>query len=203
MLLPLVPFRTVVVQHQLVVGQGGIPLQLVPIQVGTESEPLPGPTDAGERERNRTFWQRFIDEICFDHPDQSPPRHGGNNWVRMALPDPLGWITGFRSRDRAGFFFALKGDAGRRIFENLSASAPLLQGEIGSNLDLDVESDELFKATIGVYHARQFDDEASDGGLMEWLKSAANRMITALRPRLAAWSTSADILDQDFQQSDP
>jgi hypothetical protein len=39
----------------------------------------PGAAGSASRDQNKAFWNRLINEVRFDHPDQMPPRHGGNN----------------------------------------------------------------------------------------------------------------------------
>ena len=64
----------------------GLPLRVEPATPDEEDFSTILPVRDAAREVavsvNRTFWQRFIDEVQFDHPDQSRPTHGGDNWVK-------------------------------------------------------------------------------------------------------------------------
>ena len=51
-----------------------------------------------KRERNRAFWNCFIQEIQFDHPDQAPPTHRGDNWCRIKLFRPIRWLSAWLGR---------------------------------------------------------------------------------------------------------
>jgi hypothetical protein len=183
--LPTIPMRTEVLEQRVIVGANGIPLRFETAEVANEeAEAAVEPTHLAERYHNRSFWQKFIDGMHFDHPDQPPPRHGGNNWVKIDLPEPAGWMTGFRSKDQVGLFVTLRGERGGEAFDSLESEATVLQAEIDSPLRFDRKTEEPFKGTIGTYHA--LSKTISEEELCEWLTRMANRMVTALRPRLTA-----------------
>jgi hypothetical protein len=90
LVVPLVPFRTEVVRQRVIVDQRGAPLQLEePVDDsadGATPRRTADPAAADRRIQDRAFWQRFIDGVRFDHPDQTAPRHGGHNWVKIDMP---------------------------------------------------------------------------------------------------------------------
>lgn len=131
---------------------------------------------------NRAFWQRFIDEVAFDHPDQPPPRHGGNNWVKLAMPAPATGLTGYRMGQEFGFFLNLAGQQGREAFEALRSEAEVLRQESGCEPIFTEKAAEPFKGSLTFMRPPA---GASEDGQLAWLKATANRLVTALRPRLA------------------
>lgn len=199
LIIPTIPLRTEVLQQRVIISETGMPLRL---EEPTSSETGDVATTAIERTINpgqaerkaldRAFWQRFIEEVRFDHPDQVPARHGGANWVKMDLPDPAGWLTAFRSsgaKEEIGLFLRLKGDDGRRLFDELAADLETLRSESDLPLFAQVRAEQPFEADLGVSRLRSaFADE--DQQLL-WLKDAANRFITMIRPRLSQFSETA------------
>ena len=184
-LLPVVPFRTEVVQHRIIVDAGGKPVLLA---TGSEEAETGSPAilaGRGEQpERNRTFWQRFIDTVRFDHADQPPARHGGNNWVKLQLPAPAGGLTAYRSRGEIGLFLRLRSEGGHALFDRLAAAADELRAEIGADLTFEVRDQEPFNGLIAVKHAWG-GAEMTDDDQLQWLGRTSNRMINAFRLRLA------------------
>lgn len=197
---PAVPFRTEVIQQRVLVSAAsGVPLQIetaLTPSANTEHamESVVDPDQVDRRAKNRAFWQRFMDEVQFDHPDQPPPRHGGDNWVKTALPDPVGWLTAFRStgsRAEVGVFMTFRDkDGEREIFETLAADLEPLRSESGLDLVTRMRSSSPFWAEIGAFRARStfVDDDAQ----LEWLCATANRLVSAMRPRLSVLSEAAE-----------
>src|SRR5207244_1450795 len=123
------------------------PLRLEPVASAAEEEAevAVNSENAQQRARNREFWDRFIDQARFDHPDQSPPRHGGNNWAKVALPPPATWMAAFRSKERTGLFLTLSGEDGQVAFDCLEADSASLEKEIDPQLRFTRESESPFK----------------------------------------------------------
>lgn len=178
--LPSVPLRTEVLQQRVLVNGDGMPLQLeAPEIVSAASdetmESVVDPERANRRGVNRAFWQRFIDQVQFDHADQLPPRHGGDNWVRIPLPEPLGWITGFRSagtRAEVGLFLTFHDEDGQNLFEGFHNDMAELRSESGLDLVTRLKSAAPFHAELGVFRPRS--DLADDEQQLDWLCDAAN-----------------------------
>jgi hypothetical protein len=186
---PNIPLRTEVIQQRVIVGGDGLPLRLEAVSSDPAEEAVAAadPAAAQQRNINRQFWDRFIERARFDHPDQPPPRHGGNNWVRLELPSPAKWMAGYRTKDKAGVFITLNDDAGREAFETLEADRTNLETEIGLPVDFKREGDAPFKAQIGVSRAL-LPATGGDEELLEWLTRTTNKAVSAFRPRLAALS---------------
>lgn len=178
---PHVPFRTEVVRQRVLVDPSGAPVRTEDeaAQEAEEAAVDPGRTEA--RARNRAFWDRFIAAARFDHPEQAPPRHGGDNWVRMPLPSPAKRLSAYRYGRRIGLFVVWEpGDPARR----LEAEIDTLREETGlADLRYEPRTDPALGHTISVET-----DAAALGGedaQIAWVADAANRIVNALRPRLA------------------
>lgn len=183
LVVPALPLRTEVLRQRVIIDGEGMPLRLEEPSDRTAeaAETLADPERAAAREVNRAFWQRFIDTVRFDHPDQPTPRHGANNWVRMALPAGR-WLTAYRTATEAGLFVPLDGDEGAALFERLEASATSLHDECGLDLLFIRKQVEPFKGVITV--TRPLVGLASADDQQAWFADAANRLVNALRSRL-------------------
>jgi hypothetical protein len=110
--LPWIPVRTTVLEQRLLIGPNGLPVALEPEQdAAAEIEEQINPAAKEKKAQNRLFWQRFIDTLRLDHPEQPRPAHGGNNWVRLRFPPPAEWLTVYRTPKELGLFFRLRGKA--------------------------------------------------------------------------------------------
>lgn len=195
---PTVPLRTEVLQQRVLVDLGGMPLYLEtpePISAppADTMENVVDPDRVNRRGINRAFWQRFIDEVQFDHADQLAPRHGGDNWVRVPLPDPLGWLTAFRStgsRAEVGLFLTFREEDGQALFDEFHNDIAELRGETGLDLVARLKSDRPFHAELGVFRPRS--DFADEGQQLDWLCHAANRFVSLIRPRLSLMAEAAE-----------
>ncbi|WP_417524087.1 hypothetical protein [Marinovum sp.] len=179
LVVPSIPFRTEVHRQRILVTSDGIPLEVDNRESDVEVETVTDPGSADRRAQNRAFWQRFIDEVDFDHPEQPSPRHGGNNWIRIPLPGDV-WMTAYRNDRMTGLFIPKK---------HVDAVADLLREE-GEAIRQEISLpglrfhtlDDPAKPTIAV-------DEPltalpSEDAQIEWLTETANRLVNALRPRL-------------------
>jgi hypothetical protein len=188
LVVPSLSLRTHVVEHRVVVDGKGVPLSLIVEDESDEVvETLVYPDRGAARDQDRAFWQRFIDGARFDHPDQSPSRHGGRNWVKMDLPAPTGSLTAFRAvGGRAGLFIVLRGEFGATTFAALVVQVNQLRQETGLNLSFTQKQGQPFRGDILALREATILEPTSDDRLLIWLGDAANRMINAFRPRLSA-----------------
>lgn len=186
MVLPAIPFQTRVVPQRVLVDRDGRLLQAAePEDDMAAVEVAVDPAAAAQRRVRRAFWDRFIREARFDHPDQPPPRHGGDNWVRIDLPPP-GWITAYRSGDRAGVFVRLAGEGAAEAYDNLLAERAALEAEIGQALRFGPTVGKPGVFEVEATHVVNPAEGAVEDAQRAWLLDTANRFVTALRPRLAA-----------------
>ncbi|WP_052175106.1 hypothetical protein [Paracoccus sanguinis] len=186
---PHVPFRTQVVRQRVLVDGTGAALTIE--EEGAEERigaaPDTAPTVASpERQAtlaaNRAFWQRFIDTCRFDHPDQPPPRHGGNNWAKIPLPEPARWITAYRWNDprwkgRAGL--TLVEQEGADLFARLAAMTPEIEMEMAP---FPVRWGAILNPSRTCF---SLDEPLGCTDTIGWLCAASNRMVSVLRPVLA------------------
>ena len=68
------------------------------------SDDIPSRLSTDERQATNDFWNNFISTVKFDHPDQSLPRKGGYNWVKIDFPDPFKTVAGYRTVKTFGIF---------------------------------------------------------------------------------------------------
>ena len=191
LIVPSVPVRTEVIQQRVLMTETGRPLRIEETgdDVAEASEQVVDPEQAKQRTSNRIFWQSFIDTVKFDHPDQPVPRHGGNNWVRVPLPEPVKWMTAYRSRDKLGLFLALSDNEGFAFYEWLEGQADALRQESGLPLtfEQDPSGSNRGQVSLTVPKAELVDDIAQ----LEWLRERANRLVTLFRPLISRWVDQA------------
>lgn len=187
--LPRAAMRTEVLTHRVLISEAGQPVIVTPEPIGTEAQDTSDrgtatPEQTAKMAANRAFWQRFIDEARFEHADQPAPRHGGNNSVRLAMPADAPWITAFRYAGEIGLFLRLRGEKGWQVFSQLEADAAALRSESGLNIVFPVKTEEPFESWIQATAMRA--DLGGDEEQLAWVKAAADRFVSAMRPRLKA-----------------
>jgi len=196
---PWVPTRTEVIESRVIVAEDGRTLPVKDVRVdgvlvgsagarghGTsDADQIVDPAKAAQRDHNKSFWDRFILETRFDHPEQLPPSHGGNNWVRIPLEAPVRWLTAYRANnDVMGIFARLTDEDGRQLATMLNDQLDGLRMESGLPLEIKVQSEEPFKADLSITQSTTGLGEDEQLG---WLSDTANRLVTLLRPKLSAW----------------
>lgn len=194
---PNVPLKTEVIEQRVIVAADGQHLKVKEVHVDSpagvrdrsdtaDADAIVDPDRAAQRESNKVFWDRFIAGSSFDHPDQGPPRHGGNNWVKIDLDGPVSWLTAYRSNDKMGFFLSLTDEEGRALADTFAEQLDGLREESGLDLSLNTRTLEPFKAEFAVVRNRT---GLSDEEQLTWLWETANRMVTLLRPLLSSWQS--------------
>jgi hypothetical protein len=195
---PAVALRTEVIEHRVVTDRQGAPLAVVTAEelaaeTQTEEiiERIADPGRPSPLARYRAFWQRLIDGVRFDHPDQTSPTHGGPNWVRIALPKPARWMTAYRSGTKeAGIFVTFHGEEGRRAYDALQAEIVALQTETGLILSFRIDKEIPFQGGVFAKMPGAPEEVADDDRVLTWVQGAANVLVSALRPRLVALGRS-------------
>ena len=128
LVVPQIPFRSQVVRQQILVDATGAAVQVEDPE-DTDVEASVDPEAAARKADIRAFWQTFIDEVVFDHPDQPRPRHGGTNYVRIPLPGATS-LTAYRTATGLmGLFLAGKRKA--EAYALLAAEEETLRAELG------------------------------------------------------------------------
>ena len=179
LVVPSIPFRSEVHRQRILVTSDGTPVEIDDRDNEYEMEKVTDPSGTDQRANNRAFWQRFIDEITFDHPEQPMPKHGGNNWIRIQLPGDAR-LTAYRTNDVVGFFIPEK---------HTDAISEILSEEQEIRQELDMPRlrfhrlNDVSKITVAVEEPLK--ELPTEDAQIEWLKYTANRLINALRPRLS------------------
>ena len=186
-ILPAIPFMTKVIKQRVIVDQEGVPLTLEPPQDDQlQADAKVDPERAASNQAARAFWQSFIDQVAFDHAEQTPPRHGGHNFVRMAMPEPLGQLTAYRTASgSAGFYCTLKDEGGEELFLDLEAVQDQMAQKLGSPISMQRVKDQPFEGTFELSYPGDTSDEDK---MLKWLLETANKLTSSLRTLLAQYS---------------
>lgn len=138
------------------------------------------------KRQNTVFWKRAIEEIQFEHPDQEPLRRGGNNWCKALLPDPLNWITAWRSKDRMGVFLRVKGEKAEDYYNFFMNNLDAMKSEIspdifveGPDYGVDDWGSALFislrKSNIDTLEPKNIDFQ------IRWFQEYLNKFVNYMR----------------------
>ncbi len=185
LLVPFVPFRTEVMRQRIVTDASGAPLELVDEDEALEVQEI-DPERAATLSANREFWQRFIDQVIFDHPDQSKPRHGGNNWVRVLLPSPARWFTAYRYQQASDVLgFSLLEEKGSGLLKSLANDQDDIRAETGLDT-LRFFAKHSREPGLAFAIDAPWSDFSDDEGRIAWLCDTANTLVNVLRSRLAS-----------------
>lgn len=191
--MPSVPLHTEVVKREVLVRPDGAPLErttpLDDVAPAQEFTAQPKAANAS-RLQNRAFWDKFIEQVKFDHPDQPPPRHGGNNFVRLDLPGPVQGLVAYREQPRtAGLFVKFLGADGREALQTLIEDQAALEQEVGQSVRFEITEGQDAARVAGLLSV-QFEAQG-DGAVREveqeqlaWLLRTSNALVNALRLRL-------------------
>ena len=134
--------------------------------------------NAASRDAEIAWWTP-VTQMRFDDPEQDPPKYRWRNHVRVQLPQPGLWLTGYASvsSNEVGVFLtghhAALADAMSRLGEE-----PLDDLPAGSA---------ILTARTGVpFYAvnRKRSDFPSDDAQRQWIMEMLNAYANALRPRL-------------------
>lgn len=183
LLVPHIPFRTEILRQRVLVDGQDRPL--VTEDVSEEEVEPPGTNGSDVRSANRSFWDSFISTVRFDHPDQTKPTHGGNNWVRISMPRPGRWLTGYRYQDSIGFFFVQDDTVD---LHGMIEEGNAMKSETGLS-DLRVEAGKR-PGVIKIAISKPIGEIGNEEAQLRWLTDTANRLVNAVRPRLAQLSTN-------------
>lgn len=188
-IVPSVPLRTEVVQHRIFVTDDGRPISFeMAANSDDETEAIVDPSRNASKSAEKAFWQAFIDQAEYDHPDQPKPRHGGHGWVRMAMPEPAGWMTAFRTKEgRGGLFIRFKGDEGEQAVAEIGAAKAQLEDDIGHQLNIETKNQHPYEAVVSINFAGPAGDDAS---FLAWLLRTSNAVSMTFRPFLSQLATN-------------
>ena len=188
LVIPSLPLRTEIIRQRIVVTPEGRPVALEPEESERGGVTAADAAVSSElRDAQRSFWERFIAEAKYDHPDQPKPRHGGYGWVKIPMPVPAKFMTAYRTREgRGGLMLRLTDETGEHAFEEIRAEQRSLEQQIGSGIALHKDASDPFNGLIEItFPGNTGNSEA----FLAWLLDVANRAVTALRPMLNAAAT--------------
>ncbi|MEX3930058.1 hypothetical protein AB4Y36_39730 [Paraburkholderia sp. BR10936] len=199
LLVPNVPVQTELVKREVFIsGRREHPAEQVERPVPERGEdPIASneprtaaPASSEARAKNREFWEYFISVARFDHPDQTAPRLGGNNYVRLSLPGPVNGLVAYRVADgRVGLFVNFIGPEGRELMHELLEDQDGLEGELALPVrfnfgDTAAGSDKVVGSMAVEYTPKEGVDKEKEQ--MVWLLWNTNVFVNVMRPRLAA-----------------
>jgi len=142
------------------------------------------PSEASERWNS--FVARFVTDIRFDDPGQSPPRRGGNGWMRLPLPQGL-YVNLYRSGGSGGTIGAqvrFPGVEGAALYQSLEADREGITAEFVANgLTLEWTGGDIPLLSATSSAPTPWDDSAEELQ-RAWLAQAANQFVNSPRPRL-------------------
>ncbi|SAK91604.1 hypothetical protein AWB78_04939 [Caballeronia calidae] len=200
LLVPAVPLQTEVFRREVLVRQDGAPFERTTVgdeaNAQQEAAALPKAANGARLEaklENRAFWDRFIQSARFDHPDQAPPRHGGNNFIRLDLPGPVQGLVAFRALPAtAGLFVKFVGAEGREALQALVEDQAALEQEVGEPIRFEIgdwNESEKIAGSLSVELKSEGNLEIRIDTQLAWLLRTSNALVNALRLRLGGSET--------------
>jgi hypothetical protein len=179
---PTTTLKTEMLRRQVMVDDQGRPVQL---EAETPEElPSTSPEAVSLRLADRKFWDTFIENASFDHPEQDGPRHGGRNYVRLSLPEPANHMVCYRTRADGGgigMYFRLIGEDGVGLFDQLQQRKADLEEQVGTQL---LFSNDDGSPTISIRKQLDIDDASTEPFQRQWLIDHSNSIVNTFRPLL-------------------
>ena len=188
-LIPSVPVRTETLTKTVLVTPTGAPVTIQEdVPEASEVEPSRQMTSE-TKARNAVFWDKVIEFLKFDHPDQGPARRGGNNWIKVAFLEPFQWITAWRSKDEFGIYLKLS-LSNEPEAEKAKAFFSERLDELKSGIDPHVRvetSDDKTGWARGFWIALKVTDTdtanpATEQMQIEWFQDRLNKFVNTIRP---------------------
>jgi hypothetical protein len=161
------------------------------------SASVTAPSGSAGTQKDREFWERFINEFRPTHPEQPRPRHGGKNYVRFELPAPLRTMVGYRVKGgppRIGVFIRFRSPEELDVYHALRAASDEILAESGVQFGwIDPEPDDPApKAELYAYRAvPRLDDPETEPEQRAWICQTANALLNSLRPRIKQAASAA------------
>jgi hypothetical protein len=153
-----------------------------------ESVPSIGGKPSAWKKQSIQFWQRFVEELHLDHPDQQPAKRHGSWNARLPFPSPGKYIGVWRekSENTLGVYLCCNdSDEGRVFYRSLVDDLVALEEEIDHALIHDDHSS--YNTTPFIMLKNMdfvVDDKAQEIAQLDFLKKYANRFVNVFRRRL-------------------
>lgn len=153
---------------------------------GSPSDGVPEPgrsVSSGSSIRDaEVAWWTPVTDMIFDDPDQESPRYRWRNHVRVDLGHGV-WLVAYLPDGGATLFLSGNREALDDAIRHLKSDPDLLpELPAGAGFNTGSKGEEYISAGEG--GASFADDDAR----REWIRSALNQFVNALRPRLKALS---------------
>jgi hypothetical protein len=189
-LCPSIPSETETVKRTVLLSTEGMPAIIeedLEVQTeGVSSSGVSRPMHQEVKQTNTLFWQKAISQITFEHPDQEPLRRGGNNWCKVSMPDPLKWITAWRTKDKIGIFLRIAGEDIDFYQQFFSERIDTLKAEISPDIRIEVPEGKDGWAEAFFLSLRLDDIDtlnlATETRQLEWYTEYLNKYVNYLRP---------------------
>ena len=189
-LCPSIPSETETIKRTVLLSTEGMPAiieeELEAQSEGASKSGSSRPMQQEVKQTNTLFWQKAISQITFEHPDQEPLRRGGNNWCKVSMPDPLKWITAWRSKDKIGIFLRIAGDDVEFYQQFFSDRMNSLKAEISPDIRIELPEGKDGWAEAFFLSLRLDDidtlNPATEKRQLEWYTEYLNRYVNYLRP---------------------
>ena len=139
--------------------------------------------------KNRAFWDDFMNRCRFDHPDQEAPRRLNVNSIRVPFLPPVNWITCYRvssGRKRIGIFMSFREEEGRGPYFLLKEKRKEIEEQI-VGIEFN-DSDPVYKddtPTISTDLDIDVTDDSTITEQTEWLHKTLNAWVNLFRPMLS------------------
>ena len=190
-LCPSVPSETETIKRTVLLSAEGMPAIIEEdLEIQTEGATTSGvsrPMHKEVKQSNTLFWQKAIAQITFEHPDQEPLRRGGNNWCKASMPEPLKWITAYRSKDRIGIFLRITGDRIDFYEQFFRDRMGALKAEISPDIRIELPDDKDDGWSAAFFLSLRVDnidtlDPRTENRQLEWYTEHLNKYVNYLRP---------------------
>lgn len=146
------------------------------------TDDAPSETESASTEEERAWWEPLT-RISFDDPEQEAPCYRMRNHVRVSLPYPGIWLTGFRAKadDSCGVFLAGKKSELPQVLDRLNEEREQILSELFSGEGVQTPLD---PAHPGFASYARLADFGSADECRAWLAQQMNNFVNAFRPRL-------------------
>lgn len=180
---PRLPFNTETIKKTIFVSPAGDVLESSenfddPVNI---LDDITSRLSTDERQATSDFWNNFISTVKFDHPDQSSPRKGGYNWVKIDFPDPFKTVAGYRTAKTYGIFAYTK-QFDHNFFDLLNLKFNHLKEMIGENLIIKHDKSKN-RILIECDCDNQIDDiKISSAEQNQKIADLLNKFVNVMRP---------------------
>jgi hypothetical protein len=181
---PRVIARTTNITREVVITPTGYRVENV--VTGNDENEL-DPDRAAMGDERYAFWEKYLDQLKLDDPEQDVPKPARSGYVKMLLPatNASAWITIYREKleNRVGVMFSShRNSAGEYAMQVMVDALPDLREELGPTVYVDKKEGRERLADSQKYE--NLEDPAQRAAAFEWLNERVNTFVNVLRPRV-------------------